>query len=133
MKYVLDTDIISYFLKGDMRIVNKLLATDPKSIFTTSINYSELLFGALNAQHNSKKLLNDAVEIPRIMHVIEYNLEAAEIFATLKAGLVKKGQIITDMDLMIAAVAIVNNCTLVTNNEKHFRRIKKLKIANWKK
>jgi len=55
-----------------------------------------------------------------------------ESFGELKALLEKNGNIIDDMDLLIASTALVNNMILVTNNVKHFRNIKGLKIENWK-
>jgi len=132
MKYVLDTDIISYFIKGDLQVSRKILMAEPNSLFTTSVNCSELLFGVMTAPHNSKKLLKDATEFLETVEVIDFDRRAAEIFASLKADLTRKGQIIKDLDLMIAAVTLANNAILVTNNTKHFERIKKLKIANWK-
>ena len=41
--------------------------------------------------------------------------------------------LIEDMDLFIAATAIYNDLTLVTNNTKHFENIPLLKLENWKK
>ena len=57
--------------------------------------------------------------------------EICETFGRLKTSLEKKGRVIDDADLFIAACALVNDATLVTNNEKHFRRIKGLKLENW--
>ena len=62
---------------------------------------------------------------------IESSEEVCDKFGDLKAFLEKEGKIIDDADLFIAACSIVNELTLVTNNEKHFRRIKGLKIENW--
>jgi len=56
---------------------------------------------------------------------------AAEIFAKEKARLNKLGMMIADMDLMIASIAIANKLILITNNIKHFNRVKHLQIDNW--
>ena len=56
-----------------------------------------------------------------------------EIFADIKAKLYAKAIRIEDMDLFIAATAIYNNLTLVTNNTKHFEHVPLLKLENWKK
>ena len=48
-----------------------------------------------------------------------------------KSELKQQGQIIADMDLMIASIATANQKILVTNNAHHFERIKKLKLENW--
>jgi tRNA(fMet)-specific endonuclease VapC len=51
----------------------------------------------------------------------------------IKADLKRQGNIILDADIMIAAIAIANKLTLVTNNEKHFIRIPNLSLENWAK
>ncbi|MBO6100454.1 MAG: VapC toxin family PIN domain ribonuclease, partial [Spirochaetaceae bacterium] len=55
-----------------------------------------------------------------------------EVFAGVKAKMFNKGMKIEDMDLLIAATAIYNDLTLVTNHTKHFENIPDLKIENWK-
>ena len=53
--------------------------------------------------------------------------KAIEIYVNLPRGIT-----IEDNDIYIAAIAIVNNCTLVTANDKHFGRIKNLSCVNWR-
>lgn len=53
---------------------------------------------------------------------------SAELYSTLR----QSGKIVDDIDLLIAGIAIDNDLTLVTNNEKHFNRIPGLKTDNWK-
>jgi tRNA(fMet)-specific endonuclease VapC len=53
---------------------------------------------------------------------------SSEIYSKLR----NNGELIDDIDLLIAGIAIENEMTLVTNNESHFRRIQGLKIENWK-
>ena len=55
--------------------------------------------------------------------------QAAEIWAELR----KRGELILDADILIAATALVNGCGLVTNNERHFRRVTGLTVENWMK
>jgi predicted nucleic acid-binding protein len=54
-----------------------------------------------------------------------------ETFSDLKVSLEKDGEIIPDLDLLIAATAMALNLTLISNNVKHFSRIKNLKLNNW--
>ena len=56
-------------------------------------------------------------------------VRAAEIYADLKAD----GSLIGDADILIAAMAMVNDLVVVTNNESHFNRIKDLQVENWLK
>jgi len=50
----------------------------------------------------------------------------------IKSNLERKGNIIEDMDILIAATALSHNLILVTNNVKHFEKIKDLRMENWK-
>jgi len=61
------------------------------------------------------------------------NKEVCEAFGKLKSELEKNGKIIDDADLFIACCALKTNRVLVTNNERHFSRIKGLKLENWTK
>lgn len=60
--------------------------------------------------------------------VLEFTKGSSLIFAKEKARLIKSGNIIADMDLMIASIAIENDCTLISNNIKHFERIQNLEL-----
>ncbi len=54
---------------------------------------------------------------------------AAEIYADLS----KRGELIADADILIAASALVRGLGIVTNNEEHFKRIQNLHVENWLK
>jgi len=59
--------------------------------------------------------------------------KSLDIFAEEKARLQKKGNIVDDFDLLIGATVLANNMILVTNNEKHFKRLKGIQLENWTK
>ncbi|MEA3456880.1 MAG: hypothetical protein U9R26_10245 [Campylobacterota bacterium] len=59
--------------------------------------------------------------------VLEFDKSSSLVFAKEKAKLKKQGNIIADMDLMIASIAMQNDCSLLTNNLKYFERIESLK------
>lgn len=71
-----------------------------------------------------KTFLND-------LNILYFDELAAEKFARTKARLKIEGNLIEDMDLIKASIALANSCILVTNNVKHFKRIDGLKIENW--
>jgi len=130
MKYMLDTDTLIYFLKGKESVVKKLGSLSLDDIATTIINHAELLFGAYNSlkiKSNINKIEAFLGNIP----VVPFCQQSSHIFAEQKAMLKKQGTIVADLDLMIASIAIRNGSILVTNNTKHFIRLKKLKIDNW--
>lgn len=132
MNYILDTDTIIYFLKGDPRVVKKILHVESKAIHTTIVTHSELLFGAYNSAHVEGNLKKISQFLDRIS-ILPYDQDASKKFGQLKANLKIKGKLIADMDLMIASICLAQNSTLVTNNARHFERVPHLKFTNWLK
>lgn len=130
MKYLLDTNICIYLLNGNERLKKKVIEIGVSSITISNATLAELYFGA----YNSKKV--DA-NLQRI-NLFKKNLiiysdsdESAEAFGRFKSKLKSEGNIIEDFDILIASIAIINNCVLVTNNPNHFERIEGLQIENW--
>lgn len=128
---VLDSDILIYFLKGNKNVVNEVLKHDLSDLYITRINCTELLYGA----YNSTKIKENLTKINAFLAqftVLEFDEKSSKIFAQLKAKLKKEGNIIADIDLMIASITIANQEMLATNNHKHFERIKELKRVVWR-
>lgn len=126
-KYLLDSDILIYFLKGKKEVVQRVSQIPIDNLYTSRINYTELIYGA----YNSTKITQNLKTIEPFLenfHILELTQKSSLIFAKEKARLKKSGNIIADMDLMIASIAIENDCTLMSNNIKHFTRIKDLKL-----
>lgn len=132
MNYILDTDTLIYFLKGNEKVVKRMAETSLSEISTTIINHSELLFGAFNSVRKSDNLEKVQIFLNNLT-IIPFCEDSSYVFAEQKAHLKKDGNIIADLDLIIASIALKHKSILVTNNTKHFERIKKLKIENWSK
>ena len=130
MSYLIDTNIIIYSLKGDSVVQENFLKNEniPKAI--SVITYGELLFGAKKSQ-NYEKNLAIVYRIKELFPIIDIDKAIIETSSELKVNMQKIGSPIDDFDLLIASTALTMNSILVTNNEKHFNRIKGLKIENW--
>ncbi len=119
--YLIDTDIIIYWLKNKFQSINeKFDEIEDYQIFISAITVAELYYGV----YKSSKIDENCSLIDNLMaeiNVVDFDAKAGEFF----------GKIINDSDLFIASIAMSNNYALVTNNEKHFNRIKDLKIENW--
>jgi tRNA(fMet)-specific endonuclease VapC len=130
MSYVLDTDTLIYFLKGQEWVVEHINRTSPDKMSITIINHTELLFGVFNSLHQ-KQNLEKIQNFLKQFEILPFCEEASHIFAKQKAILKKKGKIIADLDLMIASIVLKNKSILITNNTKHFERISELNMENW--
>jgi tRNA(fMet)-specific endonuclease VapC len=91
---------------------------------------AELQFGAHNSSHVENNMKRIEYFLDRVQ-LLELTPKTTDIYARIKASLRKSGNIIDDFDILIGATAIENSLTLVTDNERHFSRIEKIRIVNW--
>lgn len=130
---LVDTDILSFYFKGDQKVVDKFndYLREFDVINISIITYYEILGGLKfkNAERQIKEF-EEFVTNNTIIHISE---ESAKISGDVYADLRLKGITIGTSDILIAGIAIENELTLITNNERHYESIKGLKIENWKK
>lgn len=123
----LDSDIIIEFLKNNQLILDKIndLQGNEKKISTTSVNTFEIFRGFVDYKTDSINRFNNFLSNLKIHNFnLNSSKKAAEIFENLRT----KGELLDLADIMIAAIAISNNETLLTNNISHFKRIPELKL-----
>ena len=132
MAYLIDTDTIIFALRGDKTVSAKFEENKHIPISISMITYAELVFGAKRSQNERKNMMK-VNRIREIYPIEELNTGVMEVFADIKAKMYAKAIRIADMDLLIAATAIYNDLTLVTNNTKHFENVPMLKLENWKR
>ncbi len=129
MKFLLDTNTVSYALRGYGRVAERLLDHPPSEIGVSAISVAELRFGA--HKRGSRKLhrLIDTFLAP----VIEapFDSPVADRYGELAAELQRRDEGIEMADAMIAAHALELGVTLVTHNLRHFNRVKGLEIEDW--
>lgn len=130
MSYVLDTDILIYFLKNHPEVVKQVANHSPTALFTTRINATELLYGAHNSSNPERNLLIHRSLLEELA-ILEFTANSSEIYAQEKAWLRQQGLILADMDLLIASICLAESKILVTNNTRHFQRVRGLKLENW--
>lgn len=128
-KYLLDTNICIYFLKGQYNLDKIIEETGIENCFVSEVTIAELKFGAENSESKEKnrKTVDDFVSKFTVLPIFN----SLDIYAKEKARLRKKGVPLDDFDLLIGATAISNNLTLVTRNISDFERLEKIKIENW--
>lgn len=129
---LLDTDILSELFKGH-NLVKKRVAEyilEHSRLTISHITKYEILKG-LKAKKAQKQ--SDAFDTFCINNIVlpltdDAIIKASDIYASLK----EKGTLISDADILVAAIAISNNLILITNNIDHFSRIHGLQLDNWK-
>lgn len=128
-KYLLDTNICIYFLKGQFELHRKIEQIGEENCYLSEITIAELKYGAENSKQKEKNRRNHE-EFQAKFKILPV-FPAFDIYAKEKARLKTKGKVIDDFDLLIGATAVYNNLTLVTRNVSDFDRLSKIVIENW--
>lgn len=130
-KYLLDTNICIYYIKGKFGLKEKFRIAKKENLFISEITLAELKFGVRNSESPKKNqaTLEDFLTGVQIIPIFN----ALDLYAEEKARLRKTGQTIDDFDLLIGVSSVANGMLLVTNNESHFERITNIEIENWTK
>ncbi len=128
--FLLDTDTIIYSLKGVDTVVRNLANHQRDPLKISVISLMELYYGAYKSQKTTANLAK-VRRIENAFDILSVDFSIAETFGTIKSQLESQGTPLDDFDIAIAASALAHNLTLITNNEKHFRRVEGLKVDNW--
>ncbi len=129
---MLDTDIASYIVKGGYGPVERRLrAISPSHLCISAITRAEMQFGLKKLPPRHR--LHEAVhQFMKVVAMLPWDAQAADFHAEIKHQLKSAGTPIGDMDMLIAAHALGAHTILVTNNTRHFKRIKlPLMLENW--
>ena len=130
-RYLLDTNICIYIRQNrPEEVLRRFRKLRPGEAALSVITYGELLYGAAKSKQRVAAL-ERLHELVHLLPAIPLPETAAETYGTIRAELESKGQMIGNNDLWIAAHALAAELTLVTNNEKEFRRVRGLKVQNW--
>ena len=130
LKYLLDTNIVIFVLKRRPKEVLDVFNANASRMAISSITLSELMYGAEKSL-NTDKNLEAVEEFVSHLEVLPYDAKASQHYGQIKAALEKKGQIIGENDIHIAAHAISHGLILVSNNVREFKRVPNLALENW--
>lgn len=132
MLHMLDTDTCSYLIKGKSATIETRLANlAPTMVCISVITRAELQYGLkrLPPEHRLHLAVRQFLKLIRIL---AWDAEAADWYADIRHQLIRSGQPIGEMDMMIAAHALAAGAILVSNNQRHYARIEApLILENW--
>ena len=134
IKYCLDTNVVSDFMHGNATVVKNLstASNNGNLLFVPTIVYYEIVRG-LKAARQTRRLKEFHALYKTFGHLF-FDRDSYEVIekATDIYDQLHRGCQIEDDDIFIAAIALVNDCTLVTANIRHFERVEGLKLVNWR-
>jgi tRNA(fMet)-specific endonuclease VapC len=131
VKYLIDTDIASNFAKNTSTSLKLKMLENVNDWAISSVTYHELWRGLM--QTESERVEQIVTSFLSNVRVIDFDEGDARESGRIHAELIKAGKLIGDSDTLIAGQAIANQLIIVTNNTKHFSRVKGLQVENWMK
>ena len=129
IRYLLDTNTVSYIIRGNFPAVREHLVNVPMpDVAVSAITEAELHYGV--ARLGQSQLEKLVTEFLLRLTILPWDSTSAQEYGRLRADLEREGQPMGNLDLMIAAQAMALDLILVTNDQA-FQRIKRLRIENW--
>ncbi len=130
-RFLLDTNICIYIRrKKPEEVLRRFRTLKQGEAALSVITFGELVYGAEKSAQRTAAL-ELLRQLAQVLPVLGLPETAADAYGTMRAELERKGQMIGNNDLWIAAHAKAARLTLVTNNEREFRRVRGLKVENW--
>jgi len=131
LRYMLDTDISSYVMKGsEPSVMKRLTAVPVGDVCISAVTKAELMYGLQLSPHVDQDRARLEVFL-RHMVVLDFIEDAAADYGEIRAWLKKQGRMIGANDLFIAAHARCLGLVLITNNMREFKRVPGLTLENW--
>ena len=133
MLRVLDTNTISYAMRGERSVVERLTALSPEDVAVPAVVVYELRYGlARLAPQSAEPRRTKLSTLLAPMRMLDFDAECAERAATLRAVLEASGTPIGPHDVLVAATAVAHHGILVTNNVREFSRVAGLVVEDWR-
>lgn len=129
--FLLDTNAcVEYLRKKNANVINHIHSRQPDELRVCSVVVGELYFGAFKSLNPPANVSLLATFLPVFLS-LPFDDHAAQFYGQIRADLQAKGTLIGPNDLMIAAIALANDLTLVTHNTSEFNRVIGLKLVDW--
>jgi tRNA(fMet)-specific endonuclease VapC len=128
--YVLDTNTLIYYFKGQGQVAQNLANVSPQEIGVSTIVLFELQVGIAKSTSPAKRTQQLQQLLSRV-NLVPFDSDAALAAATIRAQLEQQGTPIGSMDVLIAGTAVALQATLITHNVNEFSRVLGLAIADW--
>ena len=127
MRYLIDTHWIASYLNGRTEAVDLFASIEQEDLAISQVTYGEIYEGIYFGR-DPQKYERAFRDVLRAIDVLPLTQTIWRRFARLRGELRHSGQLIADLDLLIAATALQHECLLLTRNLRHFERIPQLQL-----
>ena len=128
--WVLDTNTLIYFFKGEGQVADRLLARAPKDIGILAITLYELQVGIAKSASPDKRS-RQLGELTSVVQLLPFQQREAQAAADIRAALEQEGKPIGPYDTLIAGTALAHGAVLVSRNTRELGRVEGLRVENW--
>ena len=128
-RYMLDTDTSSFIIRGGNETLREMVERHADSLCVSVVTEAELRFGA--RKRGSARISSSVECFLALVDIMPWGSRAAARYAEIRVALEGAGTPIGNMDMLIAASALAENCRIVTHNTAHFSRVPGLEIEDW--
>ena len=128
--FLLDTNTLIYFFKGEGQVARTLLATPADEVAVSTVSLFELETGLRKASEPRKRR-NQLDAFIGTVQLLSLDADAARAAADVRAALEIKGRPIGPLDTLIAGIALSRGATLVSRNLGEFSRVPRLRVVDW--
>lgn len=131
MKYLLDTNVVSDFARGEAAVVERLQREEPANLALSVISELEIEYGLQRAPHIAARVADVMRQILGAVALISFEHEDARLAAVVRNQLAAAGTPIGPYDLLLAATALRRGLVFVTHNTREFERVPGLNLEDW--
>jgi len=134
--WILDTDHISLYQRGDLNVINRLSSYNPKNLAVTVISLEEQMYGRLSEIKKATSAISLITAYSRLEITLDY-FKSVQVLPfdqnahTSFESLIRQKLRVGTQDLRIAAIALSVNGIVVTRNQKDFGKVPNLQVENW--
>jgi tRNA(fMet)-specific endonuclease VapC len=132
MRFLLDTCVVSDFIKGQPNVVRHLTEAEPSHLAISGITVMEVVYGLESNPAVNKRIGAALMKFIHGVHVEPFTSACGIRAGAIRAELKNAGTPVGPFDLLIAATAATSNYILITSNEREFSQVSELKILNWR-
>ncbi len=129
--YLLDTNILSYWMRGDKRVISRIKQFSPADLSLSTITLAEILYGIEKSPHRKEERRSKIDQIRDLLELYSFDQAAARAYAIVRTQLERKGLPISERDVQIASIAWAKDLTVITHNVHELTRIEKLRVQDW--
>jgi len=130
--YLLDTCVLSDFVKGDQSTQNKLKSCHPSMVSISTLTVMEIEYGLKRIPQRRQDIDHVLEPLYQAVRILPFCEHCAMTAAQLRFYLIQEGRPIGAYDYLIAATSLTHKFIMVTANLKEFERVRGLKVESWR-